>query len=491
MGVDIETAAETLVNQARRLAPFAGISKPHSSDRIFLVMGMTGSGKSTFISRCTGKPVVVGHQLYSCKDHLIMFILDESSSLASLSDSVSRANDINIFSGTDSIDIFDFDMNGRKVHLVDTPGFNDTTRSDIDTLGILATWLGASYANGARIHGIVVLHPISDNRMSGSSIRNLEMIKAICGSETYKNVAVATTMWPEAPSYAETRALNARQAELVDDDRFFGSLVNGGASIFQHNQNGRRYPSTEASSAKCIVEHLLQQSDLFHPNALQLQYEIVDQGKTIGETTAGIAAAGELYKARKAYEEQLRKLKSEMESRLEESDTVYAAQLREVKAEAEMKLQIVEMDALALNNRMKDLHEKEEKELRRKLVEMDRLFRKEIEAKEQDLLDMEVSLKETRKDLARKSRNPRIEHEEIVSSARAQVEKARKEHQNFKEKVGNIVKGDVQGGSENQKRPGHLGNIISGGASGIASGTMAGLIGVGKLLRYSHETSIY
>lgn len=67
---DIELAAVQLADQAQRLSAFTGIIKPKPEDRFFLVMGMTGSGKSTFVSRCTGKDAPVSHGLYSCKDLL-------------------------------------------------------------------------------------------------------------------------------------------------------------------------------------------------------------------------------------------------------------------------------------------------------------------------------------------------------------------------------------------------------------------------------------
>lgn len=65
------------------------------------------------------------------------------------------------------------------------PRLNDTDRFNIDTLAILSilsTYLGASYSNIVRIYGIIILHPISDNRMSESSVRNIEMMKRCVGS---------------------------------------------------------------------------------------------------------------------------------------------------------------------------------------------------------------------------------------------------------------------------------------------------------------------
>ena len=43
--------------------------QPKHSDVYVAVMGVTGSGKSTFISHCTEVPVEIGHAMESCKMH--------------------------------------------------------------------------------------------------------------------------------------------------------------------------------------------------------------------------------------------------------------------------------------------------------------------------------------------------------------------------------------------------------------------------------------
>lgn len=64
---DLDLAAESLADKVQRFSAFIGVTKPTPRDKFFLVMGMTGSGKSTFVARCTGQAVTVGHGLYSCK----------------------------------------------------------------------------------------------------------------------------------------------------------------------------------------------------------------------------------------------------------------------------------------------------------------------------------------------------------------------------------------------------------------------------------------
>ncbi|KAK7224271.1 hypothetical protein V2G26_012274 [Clonostachys chloroleuca] len=114
----MDLPAEELVDKVALYAAFTGITEPSSNDMFFLVVGRTGSGKSTFISQCTGKNANIGHSLRSC---------------------------------TQSIEVFDFHWMGRHIFLIDTPGFNDSNRSDAEILEALASGLSASYANKARV----------------------------------------------------------------------------------------------------------------------------------------------------------------------------------------------------------------------------------------------------------------------------------------------------------------------------------------------------
>lgn len=58
---------ESFIDHAEGFSVFMGASEPDARDRFFLVMGLTGAGKSTFIRRCVNADVVVGHGLQSCE----------------------------------------------------------------------------------------------------------------------------------------------------------------------------------------------------------------------------------------------------------------------------------------------------------------------------------------------------------------------------------------------------------------------------------------
>ncbi|KAM5359118.1 hypothetical protein ACJZ2D_014724 [Fusarium nematophilum] len=73
------------------------------------VMGAVGSGKSTFIRTASGDDnVIVGHSLEAC---------------------------------TQKVTSFEVNANGHNIVLVDTPGFNDTDKSDTEILLDLAKLL--------------------------------------------------------------------------------------------------------------------------------------------------------------------------------------------------------------------------------------------------------------------------------------------------------------------------------------------------------------
>ncbi|KAJ6014639.1 hypothetical protein N7540_009230 [Penicillium herquei] len=388
MKMDTKTTIDQILDQAQRFSAFTGLRNPDPSDRFFLVMGMTGSGKSTFVSRCSGRDVNVGHGLYSC---------------------------------TDSIDVFDFQWKGRRIYLIDTPGFNDTDRSDIDTLGIFATYLGASHANGVRLHGIIMLHPITSNRMSGSTIRNIEMTKAMCGFKFYDNFAIATTMWPESSLNDEMTILENREAELVNEERFFGALISKGATYFRHNDKEPTSVLDEEASAQLIVSHLIEKSDKFIPEVLQLQREITEQRKSLGETTAGIILTGELYKARRAHEEELREIEKTLRGELAKANIANAANLQDLKDDIERLVKKSEEEKQSLRRTIQDMHEDEERRLKEKLEALDKDFRRQLRAKEEELRDMEFSLEEVRKDMAR--RKAFHQKQRIASEARRQRKK--------------------------------------------------------------------
>ncbi|KAL4968207.1 uncharacterized protein BDV14DRAFT_197431 [Aspergillus stella-maris] len=107
-----------------------------------------------------------------------------------------------------------------------------------------------------------------------------------------------------------------------------------GAAIARHNESGTRNIHEETASARRTVSHLIAESSKNPtPKVLRLRQEMIDEGKTLGETKAGIAIAGDLYRGRREHEQQLRGLDHELRGLLARADALHAAELQSLKAE--------------------------------------------------------------------------------------------------------------------------------------------------------------
>lgn len=163
----------------------------------------------------------------------------------------------------------------RTIHLIDTPGFSDTKRTESEILEEIAYWLTTAYDNGVMVSGLVFLHRITDPRLQGSSLRALTLFKKICGTENYKGVVLATTRWDELiPS--ERFMASSRQKELCDNDQFWGDIRRGGGQAIAL--------SAARIDALKILKHFIRKDERY---TLAIQEEMIDEGKRLHETAAG------------------------------------------------------------------------------------------------------------------------------------------------------------------------------------------------------------
>ncbi|KAK7033301.1 GTP-binding protein A [Favolaschia claudopus] len=235
-------------------------------------MGATGSGKTTFINLLSGSNLEVGSGLQSC---------------------------------TSTVEVASpFQLDGRWISLIDTPGFDDTTRSDTQILTQIASFLATAYESGKKLAGVIYMHRISDVRMGGISTRNFKMFRQLCGDSTLKNVVIVTTMWGEV-----SREIGeAREKELANDSKFFKPVLDKGAHMLRHNN--------VVTSAQAILFHLIGN----HPRALTIQQELVDQKKDISETAAGEELNRELVTQINRHKQEVMMLQEEMKEAIRAKD---------------------------------------------------------------------------------------------------------------------------------------------------------------------------
>lgn len=154
--------------------------------------------------------------------------------------------------------------------IVDTPGFDDSRLSDREILRILVTWLETSFRSGEKLAGIVYFHRITDPRMQGSALSNLQTFKKLCGQECFKNIVLGTSFW----GVVDKTLGQQRERELKGNETFWGGMMRRGSSVL-------RIPETQREARELIFQFARNQ-----PSVLQSQRETVIEGKSFEQTTA-------------------------------------------------------------------------------------------------------------------------------------------------------------------------------------------------------------
>ncbi|KZT01502.1 P-loop containing nucleoside triphosphate hydrolase protein [Laetiporus sulphureus 93-53] len=252
--------------------------------KLIAVIGPTGTGKTTFVNLVSGGKLKVGDGLESC---------------------------------TDSMQLAQCVISGANVTLIDTPGFDDTSKSQAEILKDIAHFLEKMYERGRKLSGMIYLHRISDNRVGGIARENFRLFTKICGRGAMKNVLIATTMWEEVSE--EVGA--SREQELESKATFFKDAISQGARMKRHHNN--------ASSALDIMRYFIDRS----PEVLQMQHELVDEHKKVPETAAGLELKLGLEQQEVKHTAAMQRLRQELESVIEQRDTHHRQELSEIQEE--------------------------------------------------------------------------------------------------------------------------------------------------------------
>ena len=213
---------------------------------------------------------------------------------------------------------------GRRVFLIDTPGFDDTHRSDTDVLTDVACFLSTWYQNRILLTGIIYLHRITDRRMAGSALKNLSMFQKLCGEHYFNNVVLATTMWGNLHGEGLSTATGEeRERELVQNPRFWGAMYQRGSRIMRHI--GKR------ESAWGIISYLAS----LRSGVLNIQDEMVNQGKRVSDTAAGKEVERDLQAAKEQYKKDIAELHKNHEDALKNRDEELAKVIEDEKKRCE------------------------------------------------------------------------------------------------------------------------------------------------------------
>ncbi|EKM58577.1 uncharacterized protein PHACADRAFT_253025 [Phanerochaete carnosa HHB-10118-sp] len=295
------------------------VSKTDSAT--IVVMGATGAGKSTFINLVSNSKFEVGYGLESC---------------------------------TSEVDVAaPFMLDGKPVTLIDTPGFDDTVKTEAEILRLIAEFLSVTYKQGRTLHGIVFLQRITDTRMGGVARKNFRLFRKLCGDDTLRNVIIATNMWGNVEP-----ALGAsREREMAESDLFFKPALEKGAHMVRHDNT--------IESAHRIIREIIG----FPPAPLQIQRETVDQRKPLAETGAGQDLRADLEQQAGQHRAELAGLRSSIQELVESKDARNRGEIQELNdslRDVQTKLAKVQAEA----HNLREEHEASRNEHEEKIRQM-------------------------------------------------------------------------------------------------------------------------
>jgi len=252
--------------------------------------------------------------------------------------------------GTADVEDVSFMYNRNlRVHLIDTPGFDDTERSDVQVLQDIAHWLSTSFKHGIRLSGIIFIHRISDPRLTGSARRNLVMFKKLCGEKAYQSVVLVTSMWGKV-SDAEGQD---RERQLIETDNFWGLMCKKGSRVF-------RYHNSRESAIE-LVGYIL---SLHMTVTLDIQDEIVNNGREIDETSAAHELNAEIIRERKKHVAELATMKQQMEEAMTQRDEELQQHFKEEIDTLQDKIRKSAVEQQKLTETLKEVDRRKEEEFR-------------------------------------------------------------------------------------------------------------------------------
>ncbi|KAI0838299.1 P-loop containing nucleoside triphosphate hydrolase protein [Hypoxylon sp. FL0890] len=325
------------------------LSELRPSDVIILVMGITGSGKSSFISELLQEDVdIIGHNLTSHTSRVSFFMLKHE--------------------------------DGRRVFLMDTPGFDDTYRSNAEVLRDIAFVLAKVYQCGINVAGIIYMHRITDNRVSGSSAKNLEILRRLCGPNAFPRIVLTSSMWDSTvqdPALLQ-EAFN-HENQLKRTENFWGSLHRGGSHIMRW--------MGDRESALGVIRYLMDLYDARGNAILKIQKELVDEARSLDDTDVGKIVQDGFVQALEKHREELEDLSSELSQALREGDKIMASELRETIDATEHQLENLESSHSAIKTSLEHLSEdktREYQELHTQIQEDLRLMTESMKQYQED-----------------------------------------------------------------------------------------------------------
>ena len=176
------------------------------------------------------------------------------------------------------------------------------------------------------------MHRISDNRMSGSVSRNLDLFNRLCGDKAIEHVRLVTSMWDAKVDKTGAKE-ESREAELTNN--FWKSLIDAGAQYERFENN------------KESAWHIIRDATTEGSEAVLLQEELVDNERRLNETTAGKAIYSRFETLLQVQKEALKQLADQAKLQ-RDPELVRGLESEYSKVEAQLEMTRKEMEQLKI-----------------------------------------------------------------------------------------------------------------------------------------------
>ncbi|KAF5376591.1 hypothetical protein D9757_009609 [Collybiopsis confluens] len=227
--------------------------------RPIIIMGASGTGKTTFVNILTNSDLPVGSTLEPCTQEI----------------QLSRP----------------FEVHGHNFHFIDTPGDENS-----DTLKSLVDFLANLYKSRITVAGVFYFQSISSPRVTGFNRRSMRVFEDLCGEQAMKKVTIVITG-------SDSSSEMPREIELRESPHFFRAAIDEGARYF-------RFDGTMECARDIVLQAVdVQDTEGEHDAVLKIQDELVNAGRNFSETAVAEYLEADLIEIMRAHEEVVDKLR--------------------------------------------------------------------------------------------------------------------------------------------------------------------------------------
>ncbi|KAI1170257.1 P-loop containing nucleoside triphosphate hydrolase protein [Nemania sp. FL0916] len=289
--------------------------------KLIAIMGLIGTGKTSFINAMSGSQLETSDGLKSC---------------------------------TKEINSACMTWAGSEIRLIDSPGFDDIELNDSDILREIAQYLKLLTKEKQRLTGLLYFYNISHVRAGKSAVRNIRTSRKLVGDNNMNNVILVTTRWDLTRDEKE-EVVQRRVTELESEDGFWGGMMQYGARHEQLKDIER--------DGKRILESLVGKEAV----EVQLQSEL-REGLSLVDTAAGQAVNEEIKRLQQEHEREMTSVLKDLEDARSEGHATDIAVLETEREKMEEERQKLKQALLELkDDEIHNLKEQLERQARQAL----------------------------------------------------------------------------------------------------------------------------